>query len=69
MTVADASLTAAGAVCAYCEKPSDALVTYSDGVSICLQCRTKEQARAEQLYREQYGPDYDKLATYNAEGR
>lgn len=31
--------------CAYCGKPSDDLVTYSDGASICLACRSREQRR------------------------
>lgn len=62
-------LRAAGAVCSYCERPSDALVTYTDGASICLDCRAKEQARIAAAFREEYGPDYAELATYQAEGR
>ena len=31
--------------CAYCGKPSDALITYSDGTSICLACRKREEER------------------------
>lgn len=34
--------------CAYCGKPSDDLITYSDGASICLACRRREQQRYEQ---------------------
>ena len=62
-------LRAAGAICSYCEKPSDALVTYTDGLSICLDCRTREQARIEAAFREAYGPEFDRLATHQAEGR
>ena len=64
-----AALIAAVAVCGYCEKPSDALVTYSDGLSICLACREREQERVEVAFREAYGPNYDKLAAHQAEGR
>lgn len=56
--------------CSYCEKPSDELVTYVDGVSICLACRTKEQARiaaVEAEYRAVYGDS--PLAAWQAEGR
>lgn len=62
-------LREAGAVCERCELPSDVLVTYSDGTTICLTCREKEQARVAAAFREAYGPDYDALATYQAEGR
>ena len=31
--------------CGYCAEPSNALVTYSDGLSICLPCRAREQER------------------------
>jgi hypothetical protein len=62
-------LQAAGAICDYCETPSDALVTYSDGATICLACRQREQTRVEAAFREAYGPDFDTLATYQAEGR
>lgn len=55
--------------CGYCEQEADVLVTYADGVSICLPCRAKEQERVEQAFRDVYGPDYAALATYQAEGR
>ena len=41
MTLQPVSLEA----CSYCGKPSEELVTYVDGVAICLGCRAKEQAR------------------------
>lgn len=31
--------------CGYCGAVSDALVTYSDGLAICLPCRKREQER------------------------
>jgi hypothetical protein len=55
--------------CAYCERETDVLVTYGDGVSLCLPCRTGEQRRVEQAFRDVYGPDYAELATYQHEGR
>ena len=32
-------------LCGYCSKPSDALLTYRDGLSICPACRDREQQR------------------------
>jgi len=62
-------MTVADMTCDYCERPADVLVTYSDGTSICLPCRQREQERAEAAFRDAYGPDFDLLATYQAEGR
>ena len=55
--------------CSYCERETDVLVTYADGVSLCLTCRTAEQTRVEDAFRDVYGPDFAALATYQAEGR
>ena len=55
--------------CDYCERETDVLVTYGDGTSLCLPCRTREQERVADAFRDVYGPDYANLATYQAEGR
>ena len=55
--------------CSYCERETDVLVTYGDGVSVCLPCRAAEQSRVEAEFRKVYGPGYAELATYQAEGR
>jgi hypothetical protein len=55
--------------CDYCGKPSDVVVTYTDGVTICLPCKAKEQERVAAAFRDVYGPDFAELATYQAEGR
>lgn len=55
--------------CSYCEQEADVLVTYADGVSVCLTCKSKEQDRIALAFRDVYGPDYAELATYQAEGR
>ena len=36
--------------CSYCQQPSDELVTYVDGVAICLACRAREQKRIDEAY-------------------
>lgn len=55
--------------CDYCERPTDELVHYTNGAKLCLPCRAKEQERVRIEFAEEYGEDYDKLATYQAEGR
>ena len=55
--------------CSYCERESDVLVTYADGVSVCLPCRSAERERVEAAFRDVYGPEYANLATWQAEGR
>ena len=55
--------------CAYCERETDVLVTYGDGVSVCLPCKAAERNRVEAAFAEVYGPEYAELATYQAEGR
>jgi hypothetical protein len=55
--------------CSYCERESDVLVTYADGVSVCLDCKAAERIRIEAAFAEVYGPEYAELATYQAEGR
>ena len=39
------TIVTADQLCAYCNRPSDELVTYDDGVSICPPCRQREVDR------------------------
>ena len=55
--------------CSYCERATDVLVTYADGVSVCLPCRAAERERVEDEFKKVYGPEYANLATWQAEGR
>ena len=55
--------------CTYCEQPSDVLVTYVDGVSICLGCREREQARvAGRRYAEAGFGGMQPLEQWHADG-
>lgn len=56
-------------ICDYCGQEADVLVAFEDGVGVCLPCRAKEKERIAEEFRKVYGPDFDQLATYQAEGR
>ena len=54
--------------CSYCERETDVLVTYADGVSVCLDCKAAERDRIEAAFADVYGPEYAELATYQRGG-